>query len=162
MSYGQTHLGYNTAASVIAAVVIINEAGFEVSCYGQRRVLINLKARSKARGLFLWLRDVCGYRCEASAPVGHITGQREGDPWLLQVVFKRQEPGGVRLDLYVFFLRGCLWEDRGASIWQKSPGKMWGKQYFKFYAEDPFERVRLLSGLEKHTRRRRKRATLKW
>lgn len=62
MSYRQIHLGYNTAASVIVAVVFINEADFEISCYGQLRVLINLKAQSKARTLFLWLRDVCGYR----------------------------------------------------------------------------------------------------
>lgn len=77
MSYSEIHLGYNTAASVIVAVVFINEAGFEISCYGQLRVLINRKAQSKARALFLWLRDICGYRWEASTLVGHIIGRPE-------------------------------------------------------------------------------------
>lgn len=78
MSNRQIHLGSNTAASVIVAVVITNEAGFGVLCYGQLRILVNLNAQSKARALFLWLRDVLGYRCEASAPVGHITGPEQG------------------------------------------------------------------------------------
>lgn len=91
MSNRQIHLGYNTAAPVIVAVVIINEAGFGVLCYGQLRVLVNLNAQSKARALFLWLREVFGYRCEASAPVGHIMGPEWG--WPLTFASCLQETG---------------------------------------------------------------------